>query len=105
SIDDFGTCYSSLSYLQKLPVDSVKIDQSFVTPMMASSASAMIVRAAIELSHNLDLEVVAEGVESHSTLNRLAELKCDVAQGYLISVPIPAEQLRDWHAQWSQTLH
>jgi EAL domain-containing protein (putative c-di-GMP-specific phosphodiesterase class I) len=91
-IDDFGTGYSSLSYLQKLPVDSIKIDQSFVTPMVTSNGSAAIVCSTIELGHNLNLEVVAEGVESQAIWDRLTTLKCDVAQGYLISMPIPAEQ-------------
>jgi diguanylate cyclase len=104
-IDDFGTGYSSLSYLQKLPVDFVKIDQSFVTPMMTSSESAVIVRSSIELSHNLDLKVVAEGVESQATLDSLGELGCDEAQGYLISLPMPAEQFKEWGKAWSQTVH
>ena len=100
-IDDFGTGYSSLSYLQKLSVDSVKIDQSFVTQMLTNDGSAVIVRSAIELSHNLGLEVVAEGVESQGTWERLAELGCDVAQGYFMSPPLPADQFRDWEKAWS----
>jgi diguanylate cyclase len=104
-IDDFGTGYSSLSYLQKLPVDFVKIDQSFVTPMMTSSESAVIVRSSIELSHNLDMRVVAEGVESQATLDSLAALGCDVAQGYLISLPMAPDQFKDWGKAWSQALH
>ena len=98
-IDDYGTGYSSLSYLQQLPVDTIKIDQSFVMPMVANDDSAVIVRSTIELAHNLDLEVVAEGVESQAVWERLAALGCDVAQGYLISKPIPADQFRDWEAQ------
>jgi diguanylate cyclase len=104
-IDDFGTGYSSLSYLQKLPVDFVKIDQSFVTPMMISGESAVIVRSAIELSHNLELGVVAEGVESQATMDRLAELGCDVAQGYLISEPMAAGDFPEWGKEWAQTAH
>ncbi|CAD5106624.1 bifunctional diguanylate cyclase/phosphodiesterase [Zestomonas carbonaria] len=99
TIDDFGTGYSSLSYLQKLPVDALKIDQSFVTSMTRSSGSAKIVHSIIELAHNLDLTVVAEGVEDQATLNQLGDLGCDIAQGYQISRPIPAEQFRDWEAQ------
>ncbi len=102
-IDDFGTGYSSLSYLQKLPVDSVKIDQSFVIPMTISEDSAVIVRSTIELGHNLDLEVVAEGVESQAVWDRLATLGCDVAQGYLVSVPMPADQFKAWEGEWSKT--
>jgi diguanylate cyclase len=104
-IDDFGTGYSSLSYLQKLPVDAVKIDQSFVTPMTTSGASAVIVRSAIDLSHNLDLAVVAEGVESQATWDNLAKLGCDVAQGYLVSRALPADQFTAWCKEWAATAH
>lgn len=104
-IDDFGTGYSSLSYLQQLPVDAIKIDQSFVTPMARSDASAVIVRSAIELSHNLDLRVVAEGVESQATWDRLAGLGCDVAQGYLMSPAVPVDQFGEWARGWSGMSH
>ncbi|MES2071823.1 MAG: GGDEF domain-containing protein [Pseudomonadota bacterium] len=100
-IDDFGTGYSSLSYLQKLPVDSLKIDQSFVIPMTENSDSAVIVRSTIELGHNLGLEVVAEGVESLAAWDSLAALGCDVAQGYFVSEPMPAGQLRAWEDGWT----
>jgi diguanylate cyclase (GGDEF)-like protein len=99
-IDDYGTGYSSLSYLQKLPVDGIKIDQSFVMPMVTSDDSALIVSSTIELGHNLGLKVVAEGVESQAVWNHLATLKCDVVQGYLISMPMPAEQFSEWHHKW-----
>lgn len=99
-IDDFGTGYSSLSYLQKLPVDSIKIDQSFVMPMAANNDSAVIVRSTIELGHNLDLEVVAEGVNSQAVWDLLATLECDVAQGYWVSMPMPAEQFSSWESEW-----
>ncbi len=96
SIDDFGTGYSSLSYLQRLPVDEIKIDKSFVMNMMADENSAAIVGSIIELAHNLGLKVVAEGVENKDTLDRLALDGCDAAQGYLISKPIPQEDLTAW---------
>ncbi|MDH4558589.1 EAL domain-containing protein [Pseudomonas sp. BN417] len=99
TIDDFGTGYSSLAYLQKLPVDSLKIDQSFVTRMTSNDGSAQIVRSIIELAHNLDLTVVAEGVEDQLTFNQLGQYGCDIAQGYKISQPIPAEQFRDWETR------
>ncbi|BAU76166.1 bifunctional diguanylate cyclase/phosphodiesterase [Metapseudomonas furukawaii] len=99
TIDDFGTGYSSLAYLQKLPVDSLKIDQSFVTRMTSNDGSAKIVRSIIELAHNLDLTVVAEGVEDQLTLNQLGQFGCDIVQGYRISQPIPAEQFRDWEVR------
>ncbi len=96
SIDDFGTGYSSLSYLQRLPVDEIKIDKSFVMNMMADENSAAIVGSIIELAHNLGLKVVAEGVENKDTLDRLTLLDCDAAQGYLISKPIPQDDLTAW---------
>ena len=99
TIDDYGTGYSSLSYLQRLPVDAIKIDQSFVCDMTTNKDSATIVRSTIELAHNLDLTVTAEGVEDQGTFERLAALGCDMAQGYCISRPIPADQFRAWEAQ------
>ncbi|MCY1395457.1 diguanylate cyclase (GGDEF) domain protein [compost metagenome] len=99
TIDDFGTGYSSLAYLQRLPVDSLKIDQSFVSDMTSNAGSAKIVRSIIELAHNLDLTVVAEGVEDQLTFNQLGQYGCDIAQGYKISQPIPAEQFRDWESR------
>lgn len=98
-VDDFGTGYSSLSYLEKLPVDTIKIDQTFVREMPASEDAAKIVRSTIDLAHNLDLEVVAEGVENKDIWDRLAALRCDVAQGYYISKPIPADEFRAWQEQ------
>ncbi|MDA7087196.1 EAL domain-containing protein [Pseudomonas sp. SA3-5] len=99
TIDDFGTGYSSLAYLQKLPVNSLKIDQSFVTRMLSDDDdSAKIIRSIVELAHNLDLEVVAEGVESRETLIRLGNFGCDIAQGFSISQPIPGDEFRAWEA-------
>ena len=85
SIDDFGTGYSSLSYLKQLPVKQLKIDRSFVSDMMEDHDDAMIVRSTIDLAHNLGLDTVAEGVETEVVLNRLKEMNCDQAQGYLIA--------------------
>jgi len=98
-IDDFGTGYSSLSYLRHLPVDSIKIDRSFVASMIASHDSAIIVRSTIELGHNLDLKVVAEGVENVHIWDSLTQLGCDVAQGYYVSAPIHASTFRQWSAE------
>jgi len=95
-IDDFGTGYSSLGYLKKLPVDAVKIDKSFVIDMLNSPDSAAIVRSTIDLAHDLDLKVVAEGVEQEAVLDKLALLGCDMAQGYYFSKPLPAGQFRSW---------
>jgi diguanylate cyclase (GGDEF)-like protein len=96
SIDDFGTGYSSLSHLRRLPVDEIKIDKSFVMNTMSDPNDESIVRATIDLAHNLGLRVVAEGVEDEPTWNRLRELNCDYAQGYLMCRPIPLHELMDW---------
>ena len=95
AIDDFGTGYSSLSYLKDLPVDVLKIDRSFISDLPGSEASTAIVAAAIELSHRLDLTVVAEGVETEEQYRCLEELGCDLIQGYFVSKPVPAAALND----------
>ncbi len=89
AIDDFGTGYSSLSYLKSLPMDVIKIDRSFVMGMATNESDATIVRSTIELAHNLDLEVVAEGVEDEQALEMLAGYGCDFAQGFFIGRPCP----------------
>ncbi|GEM_PF-2229594 len=96
SIDDFGTGYSSLGYLQRLPVDEIKIDKSFVINMETDKNNAMIVRSVIELAHNLGLKVTAEGVENKDVMDKLISLGCDDAQGYYISKPITHEELVCW---------
>ena len=98
-IDDFGTGYSSLSYLQKLPIDAIKVDQSFVGDMIRNHDSAVIVRSTVDLAHSLELEVVAEGVENHELWDHMVALGCDVAQGYYIGAPVPAEELAAWARQ------
>ncbi|MGH2870948.1 MAG: putative bifunctional diguanylate cyclase/phosphodiesterase, partial [Solirubrobacteraceae bacterium] len=96
SIDDFGTGYSSLAYLRQLPVDEIKIDRSFVLGMAQQADDAVIVRSTVDLGRNLGLEVVAEGVETLEAWNRLRELGCNVAQGYFLSRPVPADELAQW---------
>lgn len=95
STDDFGTGYSSLSYLQKFPFQRLKIDRSFVKAMDEDQKSSLIVKTVLMLGENLDLEVVAEGIETHSQREKLRELKCGLGQGYLFSRPVPAAQAKD----------
>jgi EAL domain-containing protein (putative c-di-GMP-specific phosphodiesterase class I) len=96
SIDDFGTGYTSLASIARLPVNEIKIDRSFVSGMLTSKSDATIVRSVIELAHNLDMTVVAEGVETQETFDALAALGCDEAQGYFISKPQACEPLKSW---------
>jgi EAL domain-containing protein (putative c-di-GMP-specific phosphodiesterase class I) len=104
SIDDFGTGYSSLAYLKRLPVDQVKIDRSFVLEMIQSEESCAIVRSVIDLGHNLNLQVVAEGVETQRELDALALLGCDIAQGYYLGRPMPAAEYPGWLGEWRQSV-
>lgn len=96
SIDDFGTGYSSMAYIQKLLVAKIKIDKSFVMDMGFKVKDEMIVRATIDLAHNLGLSAVAEGVENQEAWDKLHELGCDSAQGYHMSKPLSPEAFVDW---------
>ena len=97
AIDDYGTGYSSLAHLKRLPVDELKIDKSFVLNLRnASTDDIVIVRSTIELGHNMGLRVIAEGVENAEAWQILKTLGCDMAQGYFISKPLPATEFRDW---------
>lgn len=95
AVDDFGIGHSSLAYLQQLPVDMVKVDKSFVMDFQ-NPANAVIVRATVDLAHNLGLLVTAEGVEDESALNTLILLGCEQAQGYCMSHPQTAAKLEEW---------
>jgi diguanylate cyclase (GGDEF)-like protein/PAS domain S-box-containing protein len=96
SIDDYGTGFSSLAYLKRASVDEIKIDRSFVMSMCDDDSDHTIVRSTIDLGRNLGLRVVAEGVETEDVWNQLAALGCTAAQGYYLSRPLPADELRAW---------
>jgi diguanylate cyclase len=100
SIDDFGTGYSSLAYLKRLPVSELKIDKSFVMKMEEDESDRKIVRSTIDLGHNLNLKVVAEGIESQAVWDLLASMGCDFGQGYHISKPMPAAEFPAWLQRW-----
>lgn len=99
SIDDFGTGYSSLRYLGSLPATTIKVDQSFISALRDSAGSAHIIEAAVNLAHGLEMKVVAEGVEDKDTYDFLANIGCDIAQGYFISPAIPASDLSIWYKE------
>ncbi len=96
SIDDFGTGYSSLAYLKRLPVHTLKIDNSFVRNMLEDRQDEIIVNSTINLAHNLGLKVVAEGVENEALLESLNQMGCDEAQGYFIGRPMPILNVDEW---------
>jgi EAL domain-containing protein (putative c-di-GMP-specific phosphodiesterase class I) len=100
SIDDFGTGYSSLAYLRDLPVDELKLDRSFVFPMVADAHAAALVASTIALAHSLGLRMVAEGVENDITYTELTRLGCDQAQGYYMPRAVPAAELEHWLSTW-----
>ncbi len=93
AVDDFGTGYASLSYLSKFAIEEVKLDRSFIRNMLENSRDQAIIASTIELAHTLGLKVTAEGIEDRETLQALAEMGCDTAQGYVIARPIPATEL------------
>jgi EAL domain-containing protein (putative c-di-GMP-specific phosphodiesterase class I) len=96
SVDDFGIGFSSLAYLKQIPLESLKIDRSFVAGMTANVRDASIVRSTINLAHDLGLRVVAEGVETADALAMIARLGCDAAQGYYIARPQGGAALAAW---------
>jgi EAL domain-containing protein (putative c-di-GMP-specific phosphodiesterase class I) len=96
SVDDFGTGFSSMDYLERLPVKEVKIDRSFVTTMGTDARDVAIVRCTIDLARSLGLRVVAEGVESAEVRGRLTTLGCDQAQGYSFSRALPQADVAAW---------
>ena len=99
SVDDFGTGQASLTYLKEMPVEKLKIDQSFVRDIISNDDDKLIVKATIELAHTLDVKVIAEGVETAETYDLLKEMDCDYVQGYYISKPMSGDLLPAWYAQ------
>ena len=104
AVDDFGTGHSSLANLRRLPVHELKIDRSFVTPMLNEESDGVIVRSTIDLGHALGLKVVAEGVEDEVTLARLEEIGCDRAQGHFFSKPIPPIEFMRWISRYENRI-
>ena len=96
SIDDFGTGYSSLGYLRRLPIDTLKIDRVFVRDMLTNEQDGIIVRSTITLAHNLNLKVIAEGVEDQETMLSLHIMNCDMVQGFYISRPLDGANVNAW---------
>jgi predicted signal transduction protein with EAL and GGDEF domain len=96
AIDDYGTGYSSLAYLRRLPVDLLKLDRAFIAGLPHDAENQVIVRSTILMAHEPGLRVLAEGVDDGATRALLARLQCDEIQGYLLARPMPAEELTDW---------
>jgi CheY-like chemotaxis protein len=102
SVDDFGTGYSSLAYLKQLPVDEIKVDRSFVSGTTRNGT--VIIRSVVDLGRNLGLEVTAEGVENYETWELLSRMGCDLAQGYYLSRPLPADEVVPWIAAYDRKM-
>jgi EAL domain-containing protein (putative c-di-GMP-specific phosphodiesterase class I) len=103
SIDDFGTGYSSLSYLHRFPVDTLKIDRSFINEIQSGQENSAIVKAIVTLAHMLNMDVIAEGIETTAQLDQLKLLKCEHGQGYFFSKPLSREEAEELIAssrQW-----
>lgn len=103
SIDDFGTGFSSLGYLRRLPIHTLKIDRLFVEDMLVNEQDANIVRSTIGLAHNLNLEVIAEGVENAGIQNLLGQMGCDLIQGYHLSRPKSWEEIMGWFTNFERS--
>ncbi len=102
SVDDYGTGYSSLEQLQRIPFTEMKIDRAFVNGATQDSSARAILGSSIELARKLDMRVVAEGVENREDWDLVAKLGCDIVQAYFIARPMPAEQLEKWLRDWEE---
>ena len=103
SIDDFGKGHSSLSYLKQIPANEIKIDKRFIDSIATDRADQQIVKAVIELSHALDMSVVAEGVDSRENFSVITELGCDMAQGFFVARPMRSDLVLEWVACYSDS--
>jgi EAL domain-containing protein (putative c-di-GMP-specific phosphodiesterase class I) len=103
SIDDFGTGYSSLAYLQRFPVDELKIDRSFISQIESSAQRDALIRTFVQLGRSLKIETIAEGIEDQAQLSRLQEEQCDVGQGFLFARPMAADRCREFVECWAGT--
>ncbi len=101
SIDDFGSGYSSLAQLRRLPIDEIKVDRPYVAALLTERGDAALVRSAIDIAHNFGLRVVAEGVERSDVRDKLERLGCDLIQGNLLGAPMPPAAFREWWAKHS----
>ena len=99
-IDDYGTGYSSLEQLTRIPFTELKIDQAFVTHAGRRESAKVILASSLEMARKLGITAIAEGVETRENWDMLCELKCDVAQGYYLAKPMPADAFMTWVAQW-----
>ena len=104
AVDDYGTGWSSLTYLRELPLDELKLDRSFISGMARDERVTRIVRSTVALAHGLDLSVVAEGVETAEDRDAATEAGCDLAQGYLFARPMPADELTALLAAWPEAV-
>lgn len=104
SVDDFGTGYTSFGFLRRLPIDSLKIDQSFVRDLMVDDDDAKVITAITAIAHSLNLTVIAEGVETSEQLAFLKKHQCDLAQGFLFNRPLPPDEFEEILARNGETL-
>ena len=101
SIDDFGTGYSSLAYLQRFPVDELKIDRSFISQIESTAQRDALIRTFVQLGQSLEIETIAEGIEEQAQLSHLQAEHCDIGQGFLFARPMAADECRQFLERWA----